>query len=544
MLLTWMAYATLVSALLLAGAHALNALALQRRVATRFIWLATLLAAVVVPTAIGLRRSAPVAIIPANRVAARSSNVGVASASQGPTAVARAPQFRLRLLIWLVKIDRYAGRIWLSASLVYVVLLAHGAITLRRRRRQWRAAEIDGHAVMVSANVGPAVVGVTRARIVIPEWTLSLDRTARALMLRHETEHIAARDPVVLLGAVFITAIFPWNAAMWVLVRRLRLAIEVDCDRRVLRETTDARGYAELLLTVGSRRPATAFLLGASLAERHGLLEQRIRAMTSSTPRHPRIAAATLVVLALAVTTAAVRAPRPGPVARRSIAAADSLTVAELRALLIAHQPEALVAASGINTVTILLDANGNYITSLSERREVSTGGGRGGRGGRGEARALVISGDLSTGPDTGIAFRSEIRNVPGGRARGNVRDGFPSDSVPVPPTGIVKSNQRQTVNPVTGVAETTMRVTSLSMIEGDTVLLSFRSSSGETGFIKHVNIVLHGKIGAGEIFGFNENVLANLVDLDQVDAVHAHAYAGGEVGEGRLNVFMVRLKP
>src|SRR5678815_5517335 len=63
MLLTWMAYATLVSALLLAGAHALNALALQRRVATRFIWLATLLAAVVVPTAIGLRRSAPVAIL-------------------------------------------------------------------------------------------------------------------------------------------------------------------------------------------------------------------------------------------------------------------------------------------------------------------------------------------------------------------------------------------------------------------------------------------------------------------------------------------------
>ena len=55
---------------------------------------------------------------------------------------------------------------------------------------------------------------------------------------------------------------------------------------------------------------------------------------------------------------------------------------------------------------------------------------------------------------------------------------------------------------------------------------------------------MLHGKIGAGEIFGFNENVLANLVDLDQVDAVHAHAYAGGEVGEGRLNVFMVRLKP
>jgi len=491
------------------------------------------------PAAIGLRARTPVAATAASPVAVRSSGVGVASSSQEPTAVSRAPQFRLRLLIWQVKIDRYAGRVWLGASLVYILFFAHGAIALRGRRRQWRGAELDGHAVLVSPNVGPAVVGVTRARIVIPEWALSLDRRARAMMLRHEAEHVAVRDPLVLIVAVFITAAFPWNAAVWAIARRLRLAIEVDCDRRVLREGPEAREYAELLLTVGSRRPGV-FLLGASLAERHGILEQRIKAMTSSTPRHPRIAAATLVILAFIVATAAVRAPRPGPVSRTT-ANADSLTVAELRALLLAHQPEALVAATGINTVTILLDANGNYIASVSERREVRTGGGRGGRGG---AQALVLSGELSNGPDTGIAFRSDMRNVPGGRARGNVRDGFPSDPVPVPPTPIVKSNERQVVNPVTGATETTVRVTSLSMIDGDTVLLSFRTSTGETGFVKHVNIVLHGKIGAGEIFGFNENVLGNLVDLDQVDAVHAHAYASGEVGEGRLNVFMVRLKP
>lgn len=540
MLLTWMAYATIVGALLMAAAYALDVLALQRRVATRFVWLAALLGAVVVPTAVGLRAPAPAATTAASPGAVRPSSVGVASASERPTAAAsRAPHFRLRLLIWLVRIDRYAGRVWLGASLVYILFLAHGAITLRRRRRQWRGAELDGHAVLLSPNVGPAVVGVTQTRIVIPEWALSLDRRARALMLRHEEEHVAAHDPLLLAAAVFITAAFPWNAAVWAIARRLRLAIELDCDRRVLRDTPDAREYTELLLTVGSRRPA-AFLLGAALAERHGILEQRIKAMTSRTPRHPRIAAATLVILAFIVATAAVRAPRPGPV-NRTNANADSLTVAEVRALLMAHQPEALVAATGINTVTILLDANGTYITSVSERREVNTGGGRGGRGG---AQALVFSGELSNGPDTGIAFRSDIRTPPGGRARGNVRDGLPSDPVPPPRTPIVKSTERQTVNPVTGATETTVRVTSLSMIDGDTVLLSFRTSTGETGFVKHVNIVLHGKIGAGEIFGFNESVLGNLVDLDQVDAVHAHAYAGGEVGEGRLNVFMVRLKP
>jgi len=422
---------------------------------------------------------------------------------------------------------------------LYALIFVRGAMTLRRRRRQWRRSEIDGVSVLVSEDIGPAVVGVFRPCIVIPEWALTLDPPARALMLRHDAEHVAARDSLALAAATFCTVAVPWNAAVWAIVRRLRLAIELDCDRRVLLETTGARAYAELLLTVGSRRPASR-VLGASLAERYGLLEQRIKAMTPTPSRHPRLLAASLVVAAMAVTTAAVRAPRPAGVAHRATVA-DSLTVAELRALLIAYQPHALIAASGINTVTILLDADGNYITSVAERREVNAnGGGRGGRGGGGQ---LVLSGDLSTGPgERGIAFRTDDPNPTGGRARGNVTNGSTPD-LPPPPGRIVKSNEQQTVN-AAGDTIKTVRVSSLSTIDGDTVLLSFHASSGETGFIKHVNIVLHGRIGAGELFGFNENVLANLVDLDEVDAVHAHAYAAGEVGAGRLNVFMVRLKP
>jgi hypothetical protein len=98
--------------------------------------------------------------------------------------------------------------------------------------------------------------------------------------------------------------------------------------------------------------------------------------------------------------------------------------------------------------------------------------------------------------------------------------------------------------DPVSGDTVRRVRVSSLSMIDGDTVLLSFRESTGEVGFIKHVYITLDGPIGAAEIFGFNENVLGNLVSIQQVQGVHAHAYAPGELGEQRLNVFVVRLKP
>ena len=259
--------------------------------------------------------------------------------------------------------------------------------------------------------------------------------------------------------------------------------------------------------------------------------------MTPSISRHPRVAAAALVLIALVASTAAVRAPRPGPFTQRVAVGPDSLTLDELRVLLAAHQSDALLAASGVNTVTILLDANGNYVTSLAETRAVTNGGGRGGRGG-----VLVGAGELRTGTGGGVAF-SDGRSAPGGRARGNVRDGFSPDSFPPPGTRITKSNEIRQADPVTGDTTHTIRVSSLSMIHGDTVLLSLRESTGQVGFVKHVYITLDGPIGAGEIFGFNENVLGNLVAIQQVQSVHAHAYLAGEVGEQRLNVFVVRLK-
>jgi beta-lactamase regulating signal transducer with metallopeptidase domain len=545
MLLTWMAYSTLIGALVGVTALALDALARGRGVATRFIWLAALFVAMAAPILAGARATdyspKPAAV---SSVPFRTS--AVATAAMPRPAPRRSRHLSVRVLVLLLKIDPYLGPLWLAASLAYAFVLLRAVIVLSRRGKQWHRAEIDGEAVLVSPDTGPAVVGAIRPSVVVPQWALSLDTSARALMLRHELEHIKARDPMLLTIGVLANALLPWNAAVWAIVRRLRLAIEIDCDRRVVATLLDARHYGELLLTVGARRRTPLFFV-ASLVERRGFLEQRIKAMTPSLSRHPRIAAAALVLLALVVSTAAVRAPRPagGLFVPRLAAGADSLTIAELRALLAAHQPDALVAASGVNTVTVLLDANGNYVTSLAETRAV-TGGGRGGRGGGGGA--LVVSGELST-RDAGIVRSDGKDGPPGGRARGNVRDDVPAgvavrDEFPAPPGRITQSTEMPQRDPVTGDIVNRVRVTSLSMIAGDTVLLAFRESTGEMGFVKHVYITLDGPIGAGEIFGFNENVLGNLVSIQQVEAVHAHAYAAGELAEQRLNVFVVRLKP
>jgi beta-lactamase regulating signal transducer with metallopeptidase domain len=80
--------------------------------------------------------------------------------------------------------------------------------------------------------------------------------------------------------------LMPWNLAMWWQLRRLCLAVELDCDNRVVAALGDATAYGELLLKVaeaGSRGPRLqpAFLGGM------GSLERRLTALLAPTPlRH------------------------------------------------------------------------------------------------------------------------------------------------------------------------------------------------------------------------------------------------------------------
>lgn len=263
--------------------------------------------------------------------------------------------------------------------------------------------------------------------------------------------------------------------------------------------------------------------------------------MTPSALRYPRLTAAALILGAVVVCTAAIRAPRPVPFTRRGVVNSDSLTIQELRVLLAAHQPDALIAASGVNTVTVILDANGNYVTSLAETRAVTDGGGRGGRGG---PQRYMTAGELSMRDQGGMTLSGgRAEGAPGGRARGNVRDDALSEALPPPPARITKQTEMQRRDPVSGDTVRSFHIASLARIDGDTVILSLRESSGEVGYIKHVYITLDGPIGAGELFGFDENVLGSLVSVQQIHSVHAHAYASGELAEQRLNVFVVRLK-
>ena len=197
------------------------------------------------------------------------------------------------------RVGRRIVQIWLLGSLIVLLILLRGLFVLERRRRRWRQAAIGGVPVLVAVNMGPAVVGMTPPRIVLPAWALAVDAAQRRQMLLHEGEHIRAGDQYLLLVAALALVVMPWHPILWWQVRRLRLAIEIDCDARVLDRTDDPRSYGELLLQVARRRSGPPlWAMGTPLAFPFSMLEQRLRAMGRRLTWHRAIKMAAAVSLA------------------------------------------------------------------------------------------------------------------------------------------------------------------------------------------------------------------------------------------------------
>jgi TonB family protein len=146
-----------------------------------------------------------------------------------------------------------------------------------------------------------------------------MDAPLRRLVLRHELEHRAAGDPWLLLGGVTAIALAPWNVALWWQVGRLRLAVEVDCDARVLRAHGNTPAaverYGLLLLALGQRGGGLLRLAVPALSEPVSTLERRIAAMTDRTPRNRWLRALALAGTAAAVTAVACVTPSPDRIA-------------------------------------------------------------------------------------------------------------------------------------------------------------------------------------------------------------------------------------
>jgi beta-lactamase regulating signal transducer with metallopeptidase domain len=233
--------------------------------------------------------------------------------------------------------DRFLLFGWVLTSSSVLVLLLGAHRRLGRRRRRWRADVIDGVPVLVSKDVGPAVVGFVHTAIVVPEWVAEFDAERRRLVLAHETEHLRAADPALLLAAFAFVAVMPWNAPLWWQVRRLRHAVELDCDTRVLQGTHDAAAYGELLVDVGEQVSIRRLGL-AAFAESSTFLAARIRNLTAPRPRAWRTLAGVTIAAGALLLAVACEAPTP-------IVTAESAARAQDDRLGLGPEASALIAA-------------------------------------------------------------------------------------------------------------------------------------------------------------------------------------------------------
>jgi hypothetical protein len=102
----------------------------------------------------------------------------------------------------------------------------------------------------------------------------------------------------------------PWNLPLWWQLRRLRVAIEIDCDARVLRRGYDVSHYGETLIAVGERQSATVAMV-AAMSEPRSLLEQRIRNMLRKKTRHAHATALAFACLGIAFAVGAAEISPP-----------------------------------------------------------------------------------------------------------------------------------------------------------------------------------------------------------------------------------------
>lgn len=269
MISTWMLFALALGALFTIAAFAAERVLKAYGRPARFVWVGALVLSVVWPIApaiAGLLPTPPkaVSVLPFTIVVSAPSVISADEAA----AIRRA-----------LFVDRALMMVWIGLSLLLIARLVRGAIALAALRRQWKRGRVNGVRVKVSENVGPAVVGLRTMDVVVPEWIFSLDEHLRAIVLRHEEEHREAHDPLLLFAATVLVALMPWNVALWIQARRLRLAIEMDCDARVLRAHPSPERYGMLILTIAQRRSIAPVQFAPMLSEPKTNLERRIRAM-------------------------------------------------------------------------------------------------------------------------------------------------------------------------------------------------------------------------------------------------------------------------
>ena len=306
-MLTWMIYAVSVSAVLSVAALIAEHSGRQRRSPSRWLWLLAIVASLAIPA---LMTSVSIEIPVDLR----------ASLPRNAIALHEITSTHLSPAVWVEDHDGgsstfqyvqiHAKELWHGASILMILVLLGSATHLQWRKRQWTTASVCDVSVYLSTDVGPAVVGLIRPKIVLPVWLLDSPPEQQEAVMAHESSHIDAHDPALLTVALCLIALMPWNLPLWWQLRRLRCAIEVDCDARVLEAGHKFAVYGETLIAVGERQSRYIGSV-AGMSESRSFLERRLKLMLRKPAKRKLLVAVLLGCMSITLVTLAAQVSPP-----------------------------------------------------------------------------------------------------------------------------------------------------------------------------------------------------------------------------------------
>lgn len=320
MTMAWILYVLLVGTLLFLAALAVDEILQRTALPSRWIWLAALGGIVALAILAPRRasdapafRTSPTPAVATNELVVPAPSADVMRAIEqvramivtSVTSAFVAAEVRVpRLLVPAL------GVIWglLSAAVFGVLVIVSRRLNVARRT--WPLRDVAGTPVRVAPATGPAVIGISRPEIVVPTWLLERPAPEQRLVIVHEREHVTARDQLLLAGGWLVATLLPWHPAVWWALSRLRLAIELDCDARVLDRGVQPRSYGTLLIDIAGQ--CAGHRIGAlALADRPSHLERRLLAMKHTRTRFIIARTGALAAMALLAVAVACEARLP-----------------------------------------------------------------------------------------------------------------------------------------------------------------------------------------------------------------------------------------
>ncbi len=203
------------------------------------------------------------AALPAGAIIPASSEEASARNDRSPLQVAATSRTHQSLPIGSLLMG-----LWLAGVIGFVGLTIHDRIRIRKLRASASAPPDElmarFHALakemklkyvpglrFTDALESPALVGLVRPVVLLPRW-LAEESDSRRLdwLLRHELMHWKLKDPVALVVRRMAEILFYFHPAVWCAGRKWEEAMELACDRALLKTEPDAHSYAQNLYEV------------------------------------------------------------------------------------------------------------------------------------------------------------------------------------------------------------------------------------------------------------------------------------------------------